>query len=403
MKYSASLLLLASAGWASALTRRCADEGGNWFCNQVNHIRYEGIGGKGSFKDVTGMGSNGECQMTDKSYDGPLAPFDEDLSIHIRGPFQLKEAAVYNLAPKNGRDTEVPRRVRPRQVHEPQKKADVVVATIDGKVVSWENNWFGGSPTKAPAPVATPPAHPPPAYPPPAYPPTNPGPSGSAWNRVAYYNAEKKVVENMVFLGNYGGQGSGVFDYTWGNSLAYLNADGNGGSSSPQTLKDVNIPSNKEFSIFSAEKCDGSCGFSRAKDVAYKGFGGANKVFLFHFKMPLDGDRGFNGDMPALWALNARIPRSAQYNACSCWKTGCGEADIYEVLAKGDTKCKSTLHMAKGTGSSDFFKRPVDKFIKVATVFHEATGSISIQLLPDNTDFSKGLDDATVRGWINGQ
>lgn len=55
----------------------------------------------------------------------------------------------------------------------------------------------------------------------------------------------------------------------WGNSLSYLHADGNGGSSSPQTLKDVYIPSNKEFSIFSAEKCDESCGFSRAQDVAY--------------------------------------------------------------------------------------------------------------------------------------
>lgn len=118
--------------------------------------------------------------------------------------------------------------------------------------------------------------------------------------------------------------------------------------------------------------------------------------------MPLDGDRGFNGDMPALWALNARIPRTAQYNSCSCWKTGCGEADIYEVLAKGDTKCKSTFHLANGAGSFDFFERPVDRFIKVATVFDEATASVSIKQLPDDTDFSKGLDDATVRGWIKG-
>lgn len=133
-----------------------------------------------------------------------------------------------------------------------------------------------------------------------------------------------------------------------------------------------------------------------------EGFRGANKVFLFEFKMPLDGDRGFNGDMPAVWALNEQIPHAAQYNGCSCWTTGCGEVDIYEVLASGDTKCKSTFHLANGAGSSDYFDRPTEKFIKVATVFHEKTASVSIKLLPDDIDFSKGLDDKTVLGWLNG-
>lgn len=39
-----------------------------------------------------------------------------------------------------------------------------------------------------------------------------PAPSGSDWDRVAYYNAVKQVSENIVFMGNHGGQGSGVFD-----------------------------------------------------------------------------------------------------------------------------------------------------------------------------------------------
>ena len=116
--------------------------------------------------------------------------------------------------------------------------------------------------------------------------------------------------------------------------------------------------------------------------------------------MPLDGDRGFNGDMSALWALNGRIPRTMQYGDCSCWMTGCGEADIYEVLAPGDTKCKSTFHLANGAGSSDYFDRPVDQFIKVAVVFDEAGASVSIKKLPDDTDFSEGLSAATVKGWV---
>ena len=96
-----------------------------------------------------------------------------------------------------------------------------------------------------------------------------------------------------------------------------------------------------------------------------EGFAGGHKVFLFNFKMPLDGNRGFNGDMPAIWALNGAIPRTAQYNSCSCWPK-CGEVDMFEVLAKGDTKCKSTFHLANGAGSSDYFDRPTNKYMTVA-------------------------------------
>lgn len=226
--------------------------------------------------------------------------------------------------------------------------------------------------------------------------------TGMPWERIAYYNAEKQEVDNMMFMGNYGGQGSGVFDTTWGNSISYLNEDGTAGAASPQKLKDVYIPSNKEFAIFSGEKCDGSCGYSRVNDVAYKGFSGGNKIFLFKFMMPLDGDRGFNGDMPAIWALNAAIPRNTQYARCSCWSTGCGEFDMFEALASGDTKLKSTFHLANGAGSSDYFVRPTTKYMKAAAIFDEDSASVSIKVLPDSTDFSKGLDDATVQSWITG-
>lgn len=118
--------------------------------------------------------------------------------------------------------------------------------------------------------------------------------------------------------------------------------------------------------------------------------------------MPLDGNRGFNGDMPAIWALNARIPRTAQYNSCSCWETGCGEVDMFEVLSSGDTKAKSTFHLANGAGSSDYFDRPVDKFVKAAVVFDEDSASVSIKMLPDNVDFSEGLSDATIQRWVRG-
>ncbi|CAM1504307.1 Fc.00g018980.m01.CDS01 [Cosmosporella sp. VM-42] len=454
MKYTTSILL-ASAGWATALTQQCSgtavDEGGNWFCGAVKQIMYEGIVGSGSFKGVTNMGENGQCDTADVPYSGPLAPLDQDLSLHVRGPFNLKEVAVYHLASDNKKRDLTPsshvhaRRHGHAHFHEQRKhkRAEWITATINGQVVSWENNYFGPATEAAPAPAvpttkavdnAAVPESEPTSVAPVAPAPSEAAPSeaapsvaapskkassspkpkatssstpssntgaGGDWDRTSYYNAEQQVADNIIFLGNYGGQGSGVWDTTWGNSLSYLNANGDGGSDSPTVLGDVYIPSNKEFSIFSAEKCDESCGYARAEDVAYKGFAGANKIFLFKFKMPLDGDRGFNGDMPALWALNARIPRTMQYGDCSCWQTGCGEADIYEVLASGDTKCKSTFHLQNGAGSSDYFERPCDKYIKVATIFDEKTASVTIKQLPDDFDFSGGLSDATVRGWIS--
>ncbi|PFH56871.1 hypothetical protein XA68_15841 [Ophiocordyceps unilateralis] len=308
---------------------------------------------------------------------------------------------------------------------------------MNGEVVSWKNNYFG--PT-TPEPEAPPPqaphravqtGHAPSApeavvyWPQHRHHPTaaaaaetsspvpRPKPvaaghhdasssSPSSWERIAFYDASRQLVHNMRFLGNYGGQNSGVWSKHYGNSLAYLSADGHGGSASPETLKDTLIPSNKEFAIFSAEKCDVSCGFSRAHDVSYKGFGGANKIFLLRFRMPLDGNRDENGDMPAIWLLNGRIPRTVQYGDCSCWESRCGEVDIFEALEKGGTKCKSAIHLSRRGGSSDWFRRPTNGYITVAAIFHHDTASVTINILPDHTDFAESLDEKTVRKWIHG-
>lgn len=90
---TAALALLASAGVSNALIQQCngkaVDEGGNWYCGAVNHILYQGLGGKGSFKAVTGMGSGGECNYEEKAFSGPLAPLDEDVSTLVDGLYSL--------------------------------------------------------------------------------------------------------------------------------------------------------------------------------------------------------------------------------------------------------------------------------------------------------------------------
>ena len=112
--------------------------------------------------------------------------------------------------------------------------------------------------------------------------------------------------------------------------------------------------------------------------------------------MPSDGTKGFNADMPALWMLNAEIPRTLQYGKaeCSCWTSGCGEFDIFEILDPGNFRAKCTFHGNKRGGSSDYFRRPTDGTIKLAVIMK--SGDISIEVLDDGTDFGETISEDLV-------
>jgi hypothetical protein len=163
--------------------------------------------------------------------------------------------------------------------------------------------------------------------------------SSGGWEQVSYYNSEDGTSNGLTFMGNHGGSGSGVWDSAFGQSLAYLSSDATTGASSAQVLQDMTVPSGTEFSIFTDISCtDASgCGYYRPGSVANHGFDGADKVFFFEFDMPTDNSGSMNADMPAIWLLNAQVPRCGQYVAseCSCWTSGCGEFDIFEVLTTG--------------------------------------------------------------------
>lgn len=104
--------------------------------------------------------------------------------------------------------------------------------------------------------------------------------------------------------------------------------------------------------------------------------------------MPDDGKTGWNQNQPAIWALNGQIPRTLQYGKaeCSCWKSGCGEFDIFETLHSGSRMTKSTLHGAVSGGSSDYFHRPTTTYIKAAVIMRD--DGIVVQQLPDNFDIN---------------
>ncbi|KAH0544211.1 hypothetical protein FGG08_001656 [Glutinoglossum americanum] len=111
------------------------------------------------------------------------------------------------------------------------------------------------------------------------------------------------------------------------------------------------------------------------------------------------GASGMNADMPAIWMLNAQIGRTLQYGKpeCSCWTTGCGEFDLFEVLDAGNNRCKSTLHMGShSAGDSNYFQRPTGDCIKAAVLFDGPSNSVSIQVLDPSTAISGSLTNAQV-------
>ncbi|TVY80728.1 putative serine-rich protein P23A10.11c [Lachnellula suecica] len=484
-----SAILIALAGVNGDLCTRSRQEvDGNWYCQSVQAIRYSNVGSPGSYNQITDMAPDGTCSSSPKHFSGPLAPLDEEVSLHFRGPLNLKQLAAYSPSNKSERKRHLSRFQRRGHAHQrmhnhnhlvkkeevyQEEKRQVISATIDGQVVSWDNNWFGEKTPSTPGvsppavwvtatidgqvvswvnnwfgdssttanPVPTAPV----SYPVTTAPFSNPittissafasiptptvstaavqtqpihaassaksstGTSKpddrSTFERIGYYDSETQHVDNLVFLGNHGGQGSGVYDSNFGASLSYINCEGNGGAAAPQVLANKAIPSDSEVVVMLGEECtNGSCGFVRPGAIAHHGFDGADKIFLIEFSMPMDDSSGFNADMPAIWMLNAQIPRTLQYgnSECSCWETGCGEFDIAEALNSGSTFLKSTIHTNKPGGDSDYFKRPTSGTMKLAVLFNSTTSSIHLQVLPDSTEFSKQLSADEIDGFCSG-
>ncbi|KAI0861074.1 TOS1 protein [Xylaria cubensis] len=437
MKYTSAVLLGGAASVVSAGSY-CSDAVqdilGNFFCpGGVKQIKYDGLDIPGKYRAVASMDNSGTCTYEDKTYSGPIAPYDEGLSLHFRGPLHLNNVAVYTPgkskrdAPKVAHSKRHGHQHLHKKHHEQNEEravGDMVVATIGGQVVSWVNTYAG--PTADAAADAAPPAATTAASSPAESYPTKQssssktpqkGSSSSSSStpitgdfvRSAYYSAADGTADGLVFLANVGSPGvSGTWDTVWGSSLAYVNEDGSSAAASPCVLKDKLLDDTQEIAIFSDSPCDASCGTTRPDSVAYKGFEGASKVFVAQFSMPDSGKTGSGLNMPAFWLLNAAIPRTAQYASCSCWKGdnesplqgGCGELDVVEILSSGDTRAKSTFHFANGVGDSHYIDRPVNSPITVAVVMDAASSTVSIKVLSD-FDFSTSLTSEQVQDMVN--
>lgn len=108
---------------------------------------------------------------------------------------------------------------------------------------------------------------------------------------------------------------------------------------------------------------------------------------------------GLAPDAPAIWLLNSQITRTDQYG-CSCWQSGCGEFDLFEVLTRGDERMKSTLHDAQSLGSSDYFTRPTGGSVKAAVVMGDY--SATIKILEEGFVFGESLTQAQIKSIVEG-
>ena len=121
---------------------------------------------------------------------------------------------------------------------------------------------------------------------------------------------------------------------------------------------------------------------------------------MFEFSMPDSGETTADMydpvNMPAIWALNAQIPRTLQYGSedCSCWSTGCGEFDMFEVLSPGDQRAKSTYHGNKAGGDSNYFARPMTDSIKVGMILFD--DAIHIKVLDPSVSFDQDMDSSVI-------
>ena len=233
-------------------------------------------------------------------------------------------------------------------------------------------------------------------------------PGSSAWTRVSSWN--RCASTNLTFFNNLGGTGSGEWTQCGGNSQSYASADGKTAVAAP-TAFNGKLDNRSELNILSGRACSGTgdsseCGFYRG--VTRHGWAGA-KIFAIRARMPryTGSVTQYYDDVPAIWMLNARVVRTAQYG-CNCRGMGspggCGELDVAEVLhGENLMHATSTIYSFEGaTGSGqNYFVRPVKESATFIVIF-DASGKIQqLRLKADAFNFGDTVSNATVTEWLS--
>ncbi|KAF1997624.1 hypothetical protein P154DRAFT_605306 [Amniculicola lignicola CBS 123094] len=385
---------LVSGMTSGQLCRGTASESddGNWYCSEVNTITYRNISQSGSYNRTTSVDPDtGICGHRPVSYSGfgALTPLFGELSMHLRGPMNVSQIAVYNFYASISGQHERILYASDRRNAEAAAQAKLMLRRREeNRAVSSTTLQTRVAGSRTSDPSATPVVH----------------AAAAEWGRVAYYTSTAPAeATGLAFLANLGDPRlSGTFDYSFGNSLGYVSGTG-GKCVSESTPFDGTLETSEfEIAVFTDKPCSGNCNYARPDATAHRGWEGESKAFFIEFQMDhydnYGTDQGMLSDAPAWWFLNADIPRILQYGndrnniPCSCWSTGCGEFDAFEVLGRGEERAKSTIHRQGNLegGDSNYFKRPVGRTLKFAVIFHNL--NITASVLDDNFEFGRTLD-----------
>lgn len=315
---------------------------------EVEAIQFSNLGFSGTYNQVEKLSNiykdscSCEVNKTPVSFSGTNAPLNEEVSVHFRGPLVLNKFASY---------------------------------VSDGFK-------YGDD-------------------------------SSGDWKRLSYYEGSSGTSENVTFLTSAGKNSSCL-----GIGLTYAGTDGISKADSSTVLaKNTLINSNDEFVIFSNISCGKSgynndCGVYRSDIPAYHGFYGTTKMFLFEFQMPNETHTSTdisNYNMPAIWLLNAHIPRTAQYSMnvnCSCWRSGCGEFDIFEVMNSTEyLHMYSTIHdyqgsddIQTGMAAPAYIERDLTGTMSGGVAF-DLSGN-AVVWVSNSTSFDSTIQASSVNSWV---
>ncbi|KAI0330405.1 hypothetical protein GY45DRAFT_753316 [Cubamyces sp. BRFM 1775] len=226
----------------------------------------------------------------------------------------------------------------------------------------------------------------------------------TTWTQTSSW-AAGQAPNNLVFMNNLGGDKSGVFSICGGNSQSFAN----GAWTDATTAANAEVASgfldeNHEINIMTAQTCDDSPCDGFARGTANHGWADS-KMLVVTFDMPPSSDAS---KVPAIWALNAQVVRSAEYG-CNCRGEGspggCGEFDILETLVGADpNQGISEIYSVKGatgSGSTNFFARPTTDKVTYGVVLDVQTDSIAIQRLTSWDYTQTSVSREVIDGYLN--
>ncbi|CCF59067.1 hypothetical protein KAFR_0G00340 [Kazachstania africana CBS 2517] len=307
--------------------------------SEYEMLEFTNVGFTGTFQPVSELldiyNSSCTCEVGERvTFSGTNAPLSHYLSVHFRGPLSLKKFGYY-----------------------------------------YSDNYIIGES------------------------------SSDSWTRGAYYDSESQTTSNVTFLTK-----AGKYSPCLAKALTYATSNGTSAADSSTVLESENyISSDEEYTIFSSVECpesglDNDCGVYREGIPAYYGFYDTTKMFLFEFEMPTDtnntAETVSSYDMPAIWLLNDHIPRTSQYPSnvnCSCWESGCGEFDIFEVTKSAATnELYSTFHtyqgisnIEEGIPSEGWLERTTGATMKGGVIF-DSNGT-TVTFLSNDTVFDSTI------------